>query len=189
MTIPQLILLTVIFETAWTADDFEVLDSENPRFLRWHAALGTKDQFDPKATAFERKARIVGLEVYIDWSKKIEEVWHSPTHCFIRSDDEDSSGGAEEDWPGPLALLHPLIACRLICTPMASSVETGSSWHGDFHAVVKNKKGVTYGDVLHALAKQWVSHQSGVEYTESAVRRIVKVKDVSMMMVSRNDCE
>lgn len=120
-------------------------------------------------------------------------MWTSPVYDYGAGDDEggvdDSEDDGKEDYPGPLALLHPYITCRLICTPMAGVVTTGTDWYGNFGATVKNKNGVTYGDVMHALARQCVATYDMWQGVLTTLRfRIANVHDVSEMMVRCAGC-
>ena len=95
----------------------------------------------------------------IDWGSKVEKVFTTQSYGRDSSEtneEEESRYIPEEDYEGWLALMHPYIFCRLICMPMADNIEMSSFayFYGGFSAVAKNPKGVTYGDVMHALAKE-----------------------------------
>ena len=134
----------MIFESEWRERDFKVLGPDSPAYRKW--ARRTSSQAGNLRTDL-----VGGFEVNVAWRNKVKAVW--TTRSWVCSDDTEEKLGytPEEDDDGLLALVHSYIACRLVCKPMAGRLEASSCY---FEAAVKNKQGVTFGDVLYALAKQ-----------------------------------
>ena len=139
----------------------KVLGKSTPSYVTWLKNVKKDDPTtDPKGLAFKRTFRVEGRELMINWEKKIENVFSVPKYGERKDTNvQEDSTGAEAKWdegvdlPGPLAMLHPYIACRLLCSPAADEVYAGDNYK-PFGATIKNPTGVVYGDVMHGLVKQ-----------------------------------
>ena len=136
----------MIFEADWCESDFKVLDATSPAYREWLNGIRLANE-----TRSLRTDLVGGFDVTIAWGDELEAVWM--TRNWVSQDDGEEELGyvPEEDSDGLMALLHPHVICRLICNPIASMVLAGDE---DLGAVATNNKGVTFGDVLYALAKQ-----------------------------------